>query len=211
MCLCTQYQLFACFFFPQMNHIQPLEIINVVVASVGNKKTDVTRHLLTTVESLQELILLVHNHGQKCPLPPVLQPSTFTKSGHETERRSVESESKNSNHSSEVYVHKYTCDNGHHFLWFPAERQSEKKEIKSKNEGDGNSGDVTPASPKRLRQRGRKQLMEPVIVRQELVTKGTTSQRQGGTSGVTLNELEEKLEKNEAGSEICRDDQNAGE
>lgn len=173
----------------------------------GNKKTDVPRRLLTTVESLQELILLVHNHGQKCPLPPILHPS----SGHETERRAVESESKNSYHSSEADIRlKYTCDNDHHLLWSPAGRQSEMEEIKSKNEGDGNSGDVTPASPKRLRQRSRKQLIEPVIVRQELVTQVTTSQRQGGTSGVTLNELEEKLEKSKARSELCRDDKNAG-
>nr|XP_055024788.1 zinc finger protein 692 [Misgurnus anguillicaudatus] len=184
-------------------HLLESYLSRICMKCSGNKKTDVTRRLLTTVESLQELILLVHNHGQKCPLPPVLQPS----SGHETERRVVESESKNSNHSSEVDIClKYTCDNSHHFLWFPAEKQSEKKEIKSKKEGDSNSGDVTPASPKRLRPRGRKQLMEPVIVRQKMVTQVTTSQRQG----VTLNELEEKLEKIKAGSEICRDDKNAG-
>ncbi|KAI7798152.1 zinc finger protein 692, partial [Triplophysa rosa] len=177
----------------------------ICIKCSGNEKTDAKRSLSTTTESLQELILLVHNHGQKCPLPPALQFKTVTKqpeqnkSVHETGRTVVQSESEDSGYLSEVDMClKYTCDGGHHFSWSPIERE------KSKNESDGNSGDVTPASPKRLR-RGREQLVEPITLRQEL-PKLTTRQQQGRKHDVTLNESEEK---NEAGSEISGDNKNA--
>lgn len=168
----------------------------ICIKCSGKEKTDATRSLSTTTESLQELILLVHNHGQKCTLPPVLQSSTKQpeqdKSAHET--RTVKS--KDSSYLSEVDTClKYTCDGGHHFLWSPIEREKS---------ADGNSVDVTPTSPKRLR-RGREQLVEPFNVMQEL-TKVTTRRPQGGKSDVTLNESEEK---NESGSEISGDNKNA--
>lgn len=165
---------------------------------LGKEKTDAKRSLSTTTESLQGLILLVHNHGQKCPLPPVLSKTVTkqpeqNKSVHETKRTS---DSKDSGFLSVVDMClKYTCDGGHHFSWSPIERE------KSKNERDGNSGDVTPVSPKRLR-RSREQV-EPVTVRQEL-TKVTTRQQQGGKHDVTLNE-----EKNKAGSDSAN--RNAGD
>ncbi|KAA0714159.1 Zinc finger protein 692 [Triplophysa tibetana] len=177
----------------------------ICIKCSGNEKPVAKRRLSTTTESLQELILLAHNHGQKCPLPPVLQSKTITKqpehnkSVHETGRTVVQSESEDYGYLSEVDMClKYTCDDGHHFSWSPIERE------KSKNERDGNSGDVSPASPKRPR-RGIEQLVEPITLRQEL-PKVTTRQRRGRRHDVTLNNLEER---NEAGSEISGDNKNA--
>lgn len=174
---------------------------------LGNEKPDAKRSLSTTTESLQELILLVHNHGQKCPLPLVLQSKTITKqqeqnkSVHETGRTVLQSESEDYGYLSGVDMClKYTCDGGHHFSWSPIERE------KSKNGRDGNSGDVSPASPKRPRQ-GIEQLVEPITLSQEL-PKVTTRQRQGRKHDVTLNKSEER---SEAGSEISGDNKNAGD
>ncbi|XP_066500234.1 zinc finger protein 692 isoform X2 [Hoplias malabaricus] len=38
----------------------------------GDEKSITPRTFLTTAASLQHLVVLVHNHSQKCPLPPVL-------------------------------------------------------------------------------------------------------------------------------------------
>lgn len=164
---------------------------------LGKERTDATRSLSTTTESLEELILLVHNHGQKCPLPPVLQTGTKQpepdKSARETRRTVVQSESKNSGCLSEMDMYlEYSCDGGHHFSWSPIEREKP---------ADGHSGDVTPASPKRLR-RGREQLVEPFAVSQKL-TKVTTRRQRGGKS--------EEVTLNESGSEISGDNKKPGD
>ncbi|XP_073675353.1 zinc finger protein 692 isoform X2 [Garra rufa] len=145
-----------------------------------------TSTLSTTKESLQELILLVHNHGQTCPLPPVLHFSTVTKT---TERdqsalaaETIEAEKTECKDTSEVDVClKYTCENGHHFLWSPIKIE---KVTTSKNQGDR-----TAFSPKR---QGRRRLKEPVtdIKRQEVVTRLKTRQQE--TAEVTTNCAEQK-------------------
>ncbi len=168
-------------------------------ASLGDGKGE-TSTLSTTKESLQELILMVHNHGQTCPLPPVLNSATVKKT---TERdpssrtagtREAETESKD---SSEVDVClKYTCENGHCFLWSPL-----KKVMTSKNQGGR-----TAFSPKRLKQHGRRQLKEPDIERQEVVTRLKTRQQQQNAE-VTTNDTEQK---HKTRSEIFRENKNAG-
>ncbi|XP_016379814.1 zinc finger protein 692-like [Sinocyclocheilus rhinocerous] len=172
----------------------------VCIKCSGDGKGE-TSTLSTTKESLQELILLVHNHGQTCPLPPVLHSGTVKKtterdqSSHVAGRRETESKD-----SSEVDVClKYTCENGHHFLWSPL-----KKIMTSKNQGDR-----TAFSPKRLKQRGRRRLKEPDtdIERQEVVTGLKTRQQQQENAEVTTNDTEQK---HKTRSEMFRENKNAG-
>ncbi|XP_059359810.1 zinc finger protein 692 [Carassius carassius] len=177
----------------------------VCIKCSGDGKGE-TGPLSTTKESLQELILLVHNHGQMCPLAPVLHSDAVKKtteqdqSSHAAGTRAAETESKD---SSEVDVClKYTCENGHHFLWSPL-----KKVITSKNQGDR-----TASSPKRLKPRGRRQLKEPDtdMERQELktrlVTRLKTRQQQQENAEVTTNDTEQKRKTR---SEMFRVNKNA--
>ncbi|XP_016326824.1 zinc finger protein 692-like isoform X3 [Sinocyclocheilus anshuiensis] len=172
----------------------------VCIKCSGDGKGE-TSTLSTTKESLQELILLVHNHGQTCPLPPVLHSGTVKKTTERDQSSHVagtrETESKD---SSEVDVClKYTCENGHHFLWSPL-----KKVMTLKNQGDR-----TAFSPKRLKQRGRRWLKEPDtdIERQELVTGLKTRQQQQENAEVTTNDTEQK---HKTRSEMFRENKNAG-
>ncbi|XP_043103715.1 zinc finger protein 692 [Puntigrus tetrazona] len=142
--------------------------------------------LSSTKETLQELILMVHKHGQTCPLPPVLHSATVKKTT-ERDQSSLaagtrEAESKD---SSEVDMClKYTCENGHHFLWSPL-----KKITTSKNQGDR-----TTLSPKKLKQRGRRRQKEPDtdMERQEVMTRLKTKQQQQENAKVSTNDLEQK-------------------
>lgn len=179
-------------------------VLNATVASLG--KGEITNALSTTKESLQELILLVHNHGQTCLFPPVLLSRTVTKpterdqSAQATGRREAETDFKD---SSEVDVClKYTCEDGHHFLWSPNKME---KVMTSKNEGE-----VTASSPKRLKQRGRKQLKEPdtEIERQEVMTRLKTRQQLRENADVTTNDTEQE---NKTRSQTFRDKKNAGD
>lgn len=172
-------------------------------ASLGDGKGE-TSTLSTTKESLQELILMVHNHGQTCPLPPVLHSATVKKtterdqSSHAAGTREAETESKD---SSEVDVClKFTCENGHRFLWSPL-----KKVMTSKNQGGR-----TAFSPKRLKQRGRRRLKEPDtdIERQEVVTRLKTRQQQQQNAEVTTNDTEQK---HKTRSEMFSENKNAGD
>ncbi|KTF83537.1 hypothetical protein cypCar_00038338 [Cyprinus carpio] len=173
-------------------HLLESYVSRVCIKCSGDGKGE-TSTLSTTKESLQELILLVHNHGQTCPLPPVLHSGTVTKtterdpSTHAAETREVETESKD---SSEVDMClKCTCENGHLFLWSPIKIE---KVMASKNQGD-----KTAFSPKRLKQRGRRRLKEPdtKIKRQEVVTRlKTRQQQQQENAEVTTNDTEPKYE-----------------
>ncbi|XP_016421957.1 zinc finger protein 692-like [Sinocyclocheilus rhinocerous] len=185
-------------------HLLESYVSRVCIKCSGNGKGQ-TSTLSTTKESLQELILLVHNHGQSCPLPPVLHSGTVTKtterdqSAHAAETREAETESKD---SSEVDVClKYTCENGHLFLWSPMKVE---EVMTSKNQGDR-----TAFSPKRLKQRGRRRLKEPdtEIERQEVVTRLKTRQQQQENAEVTTNDTEQK---HETSSETFGENNNAG-
>ncbi|XP_051509823.1 zinc finger protein 692 [Myxocyprinus asiaticus] len=184
----------------------------------GGRKGEIKNTLPTTTESLQELILLIHNHGQKCPLLPVLQSRTITnragqdQSTHRTGRREkqVKTEPKDASQSSEMEIClKCTCEGGHHFLWSPTKREFEKKGTNSENKKNGNSRDVTPSSPKSPGKRGRKRLKEPVTetVRQELVTCVKTRRWQGEKSAITLNQ---SGQKSDASTAISGDNTNSG-
>ncbi|XP_067249737.1 zinc finger protein 692 isoform X1 [Chanodichthys erythropterus] len=167
-------------------------------------KGEITNTLSTTKESLQELILLVHNHGQTCLFPPVLLSRTFTKpteqsqSAQATGRREAETDFKES--SEEDVCLKYTCEDGHHFLWSPNKME---KVMTSKNECE-----VTASSPKRLKQRGRKQLKEPdtEIERQEVMTRLKTRRQLQENAEVTTNDTEQE---NKTRSQTFRDNKNA--
>ncbi|KAL1270040.1 hypothetical protein QQF64_032329 [Cirrhinus molitorella] len=171
-------------------HLLESYVSGVCIKCSGGGKTST---LSTTKESLQELILLVHNHGQTCPLPPVLHSRLKTvrdKSAHAAGTREAE--------KTVVDVGlKYTCENGHNFLWSPVKIE---KVTTSKNQGDR----TTFSPPKR---RGRKRLKEPdtEIQRQEVMTRLKTRQQENAE--VTANDTEQK---HKTRSETFRGNKNAG-
>lgn len=119
----------------------------------------------TTKESLQELILMVHNHGQTCPFPPVLQ----------CRRREAETEPKKLAEADECF--KYTCEDGHNFLWRPIKME---KLLISKNEGD-----------KITSKQGKRQMKEPITdtERQEMMTRLKTRQQQRENADIDRNKM----------------------
>ncbi len=164
-----------------------------------------TSTLSTTKESLQELILMVHNHGQTCPLPPVLHSATVKKTTEQDQKLSCSRDKRSWNWVQRLIwggcVSQYTCENGHLFLWSPL-----KKVMTSKNQGGR-----TAFSPKRLKQQGRRQLKEPDtdIERQEVVTRLKTRQKQQQQNAeVTTNDTEQK---HKTRSEMFRENKNAGD
>ncbi|KAI2661760.1 Zinc finger protein 692 [Labeo rohita] len=148
-------------------------------------------------ESLQELILLVHNHGQTCPLPPVLHSRPVTKTTEQDQSAHAETES---NDLSVVDMClKYTCENGHHFSWTPNKIE---KITTSKTQSDR-----TAFTPKR---QGRRRLKEPdtETERQEVVTRlKTRQQQQQENAEVTTNYTEQK---HKTRSETLRGNKNPG-
>ncbi|XP_056319755.1 zinc finger protein 692 [Danio aesculapii] len=137
----------------------------------------------TTKESLQELILMVHNHGQMCPLPPVLQcrpvPKTKTSTRGQSGRREEETEPKKLAEASECF--KYTCEDGHHFLWCPIDTEK----LISKSDSD-----KITSSAKRLK-RDERQMKETITdtERQEMMTRLKTRQQQRENADIDTNKM----------------------
>ncbi|XDV49215.1 hypothetical protein PO909_018502 [Leuciscus waleckii] len=185
-------------------HLLQSYISRVCIKCSGDGKGEITSTLSTTKESLQELILLVHNHGRMCLSPPVLHSRPVTKptvqdqSAHATGRREAETDSKDC--EMDVCL-KYTCEDGHHFLWSPIKME---KAMTSKNKGE-----ITSASPKRLKQRGRRWLKDPdaEIERQEVMTRLKTRRQLRENAEVTTNDTEQK---NNTSSQTFGDNKNAG-
>ncbi|XP_050973180.1 zinc finger protein 692 [Labeo rohita] len=175
-------------------HLLESYVSRVCIQCSGDGKTCT---LSTTKESLQELILLVHNHGQTCPLPPVLHSRPVTKTTEQDQSAHAETES---NDLSVVDMClKYTCENGHHFSWTPNKIE---KITTSKTQSDR-----TAFTPKR---QGRRRLKEPdtETERQEVVTRlKTRQQQQQENAEVTTNYTEQK---HKTRSETLRGNKNPG-
>ncbi|XP_067270080.1 zinc finger protein 692 [Pseudorasbora parva] len=208
-------------------HLLESYVSRVCIKCSGDGQGEITSTLSTTKESLQELILLVHNHGQMCPFPPVLHSRTVTEptepdqSAHAAGRRESETDS---NDSSEVDVClKYICEDRHHFSWSPVKME---KVMTFKNESE-----MTASSPKRLKQRGRRRLKEEgKTERQEVMTRlkrwqlrenaevatndteqknETRSQMFGGnnSAGFTVTEIPETQKENIVAADVLHSDQ----
>ncbi|KAI5095245.1 zinc finger protein 692 [Silurus meridionalis] len=101
-----------------------------------------------TVASLEQLILLVHSHGQQCPLTPSLQSDPHRQ---EVKERLLEEFPETSVWSREAETClTYTCEGGHTFTWHPIhtgeDNNGEKRE----------QGSTAPSGQRKNKKRQRK-------------------------------------------------------
>ncbi|XP_073765788.1 zinc finger protein 692 isoform X2 [Danio rerio] len=122
---------------------------------------------------------MVHNHGQTCPLPPVLQcrPVQKTKLSTRSQSGRIEAATEPKKLAEADECFKYTCEDGHHFMWCPFNLE---KVLISKNEGD-----------KITSEQGKRQMKEPVTdtERQEMMTRLKTRQQQREDAGTNTNKM----------------------
>ncbi|XP_035377683.1 zinc finger protein 692 isoform X2 [Electrophorus electricus] len=85
----------------------------------------------TTDASLNQLVLLVHSHGQHCPLPPTragqgagLQVGGACRKGRRWRQADTDPEAPAQASEAEVRL-RYVCERGHGFTWCPAEAEQE--------------------------------------------------------------------------------------
>ncbi|KAF5887773.1 zinc finger protein, partial [Clarias magur] len=104
-----------------------------------------------TVASLDRLILLVHSHGQECPLTPSLRPDPHRQ---EVKERPLEEDPETSLRSSEAVEAKqclsYVCEGGHTFTW---------RLMHTEEDDDGDKSEERSAAPsgeRKTRERWRK-------------------------------------------------------
>ncbi|XP_030640225.1 zinc finger protein 692 [Chanos chanos] len=111
--------------------------------------------LLTTAESLHQLILSVHNHGQQCSFPPTLQPGPHTVQIMDSQTQTGPTDPTRHAETEPCLI--YSCEGGHLFSWFPAQRDGEEEREENKN-----TGDATRSGPKRPREKERELKRESV-------------------------------------------------
>ncbi|KAK3540406.1 hypothetical protein QTP70_030834 [Hemibagrus guttatus] len=101
-----------------------------------------------TVPSLDQLIQLVHCHGQKCPLTPRLQPDPCRQ---EVKERPPEEDPETFTRLSETAQRclRYVCEDGHVFTWCPIHTQRDDGEKSER-------GSAAPSGLRRIRERQRK-------------------------------------------------------
>lgn len=106
-----------------------------------------------TVASLDQLILLAHDHGQRCPLTPSLQPDLHRQ---EVKQRLLEEDLGTSIRSSKAdeveLCLTYVCEGGHAFTWRPIHTEADDNGEKSKE------GSAAPSGQRKIREGQRKRV-----------------------------------------------------
>ncbi|XP_028856999.1 zinc finger protein 692 isoform X2 [Denticeps clupeoides] len=80
-----------------------------------------TSSVITSVESLQQLVLLVCDHSRHCPHPLNLQPYVATGDAVMGSTNAEESLSHKNDQQSDLCL-RYVCKDSHHFLWHPSDQ-----------------------------------------------------------------------------------------
>lgn len=93
-----------------------------------------------TVASLDQLILMVHNHSQQCPLTPRLQPGLHRQEGKE---RLLDTETSTRLSETAELCLTYVCEGGHAFTWSPIHTQ--------RDDDDGEKSEQGSSAPSGLR------------------------------------------------------------
>lgn len=125
-----------------------------------------------TVASLDQLILLVHSHGQQCPLTPTRQPDPHRQ---DVKERALEEDPETSMKSPEADLcFSYICEGGHSFSWRPG--HSERDDNGEPSEG----GSAPPSAQRRTRERRRKVVKQEEVCRRSARRKSVCDGNTGG-------------------------------
>ncbi|XP_026783749.3 zinc finger protein 692 isoform X2 [Pangasianodon hypophthalmus] len=161
-----------------------------------------------TVASLDQLILLVHSHGQQCPLTPNLQSEPHRQ---EVKERALEEDPETSTRSSEAAEAElcltYVCEGGHTFTWRPIHTQRDDNGEKSEQ------GSAAPSGQRKIRERRRKGVKreeEVCRMRSRRSTRGR-SVSDGNTAGFRRSDETEQVTpsssgENEEAEYLCHSD-----
>ncbi|XP_060786914.1 zinc finger protein 692 isoform X2 [Neoarius graeffei] len=114
-----------------------------------------------SVASLDQLVLLVHSHGQQCPLTPSLHSDPHRQ--EVKEKRALEEDPETSLRSSEAneaeMCLKYVCEVGHMITWHPKHTEGDDNGEKSEE------GSAAPSGQRKIRERRRKGVKREEVCR----------------------------------------------
>ncbi|XP_058246303.1 zinc finger protein 692 isoform X3 [Hemibagrus wyckioides] len=108
-----------------------------------------------TVSSLDQLILLVHSHGQQCPSTPRLQPDPCRQEVKERPLAEDPETFTRLSETAELHL-RYVCEGGHAFTWCP---------IHTQRDDDGEMSKRGSAAPSGIRERQRKGTKQDEVFR----------------------------------------------
>lgn len=108
-----------------------------------------------TVSSLDQLILLVHSHGQQCPSTPRLQPDLCRQEVKERPLAEDPETFTRLSETTELHL-RYVCEGRHTFTWCP---------IHTQRDDDGEMSERGSAAASGIRERQRKGTKQDKVFR----------------------------------------------